>query len=48
MEKKLVKIGEAAEMLAPTPRTLRKWKKNGELMPYRKTASGTRYHAVIV
>lgn len=46
MEKKLVKIGKAAEMLGTTPGTLRKWEKNGELMPYRKTAGGTRYYAV--
>ena len=46
MEKKLVKIGKAAEILGSTPGTLRKWEENGELMPYRKTASGTRYYAI--
>ncbi len=46
MKKKLVKIGEAAEMLGTTPMTLRKWEQNGELMPYRKTAGGMRYYVV--
>ena len=45
MEKRLVKIGEAAEMLGTTPGTLRKWEKTGELLPSRKTAGGTRYYA---
>ena len=45
MEKRLVKIGEAAEILGTTPGTLRKWEKTGELVPFRKTAGGTRYYA---
>lgn len=46
MEKKLVKIGEAAAMIGSTPATLRKWEETGELLPARKTKGGTRYYAV--
>lgn len=46
MEKKLVKIGEAAETLGTVPATLRKWEKTGELLPTRKTAGGTRYYSM--
>lgn len=46
MEKKLVKIGEAAALIGSTPATLRKWEATGELMPARKTKGGTRYYAV--
>jgi len=46
MENKLVKIGIAAKMLGTTPGTLRKWEETGELLPFRKTAGGTRYYAV--
>jgi len=46
MERKLVKIGEAAAMLGSTPATLRKWEATGELLPARKTKGGTRYYAV--
>jgi len=45
MEKRLVKIGEAAEMLGTTPATLRRWEETGELMPARKTKGGTRYYS---
>ena len=45
MENRLVKIGEAAEIIGSTPATLRKWEKTGELLPARKTKSGTRYYA---
>jgi len=38
MEKKLVKIGIAAEMLGTTPGTLRKWEKTGELLPHSQTS----------
>jgi DNA-binding transcriptional MerR regulator len=37
MEKRLVKIGEAAKLLGTTPDTLRKWEASGELLPARKT-----------
>lgn len=46
MESKLVKIGTAAKMLGTTPGTLRKWESTGELLPFRKTAGGTRYYSV--
>ena len=46
MDKRVVKIGEAAAMLGSTPATLRKWEETGELLPARKTKGGTRYYAV--
>lgn len=46
MEKRLVKIGEAAALLGVAVGTLRKWEATGELVPARKTAGGTRYYAV--
>ena len=46
MEKRLVKIGEAARLLGTEPATLRKWEKTGELLPARKTKGGTRYYDV--
>ena len=46
MNTKLVKIGEAAKILGTTPDTLRKWDKSGELIPDRKTKSGTRYYNI--
>lgn len=44
MDKKLVKIGEAARILGTKPDTLRKWEASGELLPTRKTKGGTRYY----
>lgn len=44
MEKRLVKIGEAAVLLGVSLDTLRKWDKTGELLPDRKTAGGTRFY----
>ena len=46
MEKKLEKIGEAAKLLGTSPDTMRKWEATGELLPKRKTQSGTRYYDV--
>jgi putative resolvase len=46
MEKKLVKIGEAAAILGSTPAALRKWEATGELLPARKTKGGTRYYSM--
>ena len=46
MERKLVKIGEAAAMIGSSPAALRKWEATGELLPARKTKGGTRYYAV--
>lgn len=40
MEKKLVKLGEAAAMIGSTPATLRKWEETDELLPARKTKGG--------
>ena len=45
MEKRLVKIGEAAQLLGVSISTLRKWEGTGELIPARKTAGGTRFYA---
>jgi predicted site-specific integrase-resolvase len=44
MKKRLVKIGEAANLIGSTPATLRKWEETGELLPARKTRGGTRYY----
>jgi putative resolvase len=44
MEKRLVKIGEAAALLGVSVVTLRKWETTGELLPTRKTKGGTRYY----
>lgn len=46
MEKRLVKIGEAAKILGTTPETLRKWEQTGEVTPTRKTQGGTRYYDI--
>lgn len=44
MDKRLVKIGEAAALIGSTPATLRKWEATGELISARKTKGGTRYY----
>jgi putative resolvase len=44
MDKRLVKIGEAAKLLGTSVGNLRKWEKSGELLPARKTQGGTRYY----
>lgn len=44
MEKRLVKIGEAARILGCSIDALRKWEASGELLPARKTQGGTRYY----
>lgn len=46
MDKRLVKIGEAAKLLGVTITTLRRWEASGEFVPARKTKGGTRYYAV--
>ena len=46
MEKKLVKIGEAAKILGTCVNTLRRWEASGELVPTRKTQGGTRYYTL--
>ena len=47
MKSRLVKIGEASRLLGTDPGTLRKWESTGELLPARKTKSGTRYYDVV-
>ena len=42
--KRLVRIGEAADLLGVDPQTLRNRDASGELVPARRTASGYRYH----
>ena len=44
MEKRLVKIGEAAKLLGCSVDALRKWERTGELIPDRKTLGGTRFY----
>lgn len=44
MEKRFIKIGNAAELLGVSIETLRKWESTGELVPDRKTAGGTRFY----
>ena len=44
MEKRFIKIGEAAVLLGVGIDTLRKWEKSGELAPDRKTKGGTRFY----
>lgn len=41
---RMIKIGKAAEILGVTIQTLHKWEATGELVPDRKSASGTRYY----
>jgi len=40
----MIKIGKAAELLGVTIQTLHKWEETGELIPDRKSNSGTRYY----
>jgi len=46
MDRRLVKIGEAAKLLGTTPTTFRNWERTGEIIPARKTKGGTRYYDV--
>jgi len=46
MENILIKIGKAAHILGVSIQTLRKWERSGELVPARKTQSGTRYYRI--
>jgi len=43
---RFVKIGEAANCLGVSIQTLRRWERAGELLPARKSASGTRYYDI--
>ena len=44
MEKKFIKIGEAAKILGVSIETMRRWEASGELVPHKKTKGGTRYY----
>ncbi len=46
MEKRFVKIGEAAKMLGVSIETMGRWETSGELVPHRKTKGGTRYYDI--
>ncbi len=39
----MVKISEATDIVGVTPETLRKWDKDGELLPDRRSKGGTRF-----
>jgi putative resolvase len=41
---RFVKIGEAAKILGISAQTLRRWEREGELLPVRKSEGGTRYY----
>jgi predicted site-specific integrase-resolvase len=43
---RFIKIGQAAERLGVSIQTLRRWEKTGDLVPVRKSASGTRYYDI--
>ena len=43
---KIVSIGDAARILGVTRESMRKWESTGEILPFRKTAGGTRYYRV--
>ena len=43
---RLVKIGEAARLLGVSAQTLRRWEREGELLPDRKSDGATRYYDV--
>jgi predicted site-specific integrase-resolvase len=46
LEKRRVKIGEAARLLGTSVDNMRKWEATGELIPARKSKGGTRYYNV--
>ena len=41
---KFIKIGEAANILGVSTKTLRRWESTGELIPDKRTEGGTRYY----
>lgn len=43
---RLIKIGEAAKLLGVTVQTLRRWEKDGQLLPDKKTEGQTRYYDI--
>lgn len=43
---RLIKVGEAANILGVTIQTLRRWERTGQLLPDKKTDGGTRYYNI--
>jgi len=43
---RLIKIGKAAQLLGVTVQTLRRWEREGQFIPDRKSESGTRYYDI--
>ena len=39
-----IKIGEAAKLLGVTPQTVRRWEREGQVLPVRRSEGGTRYY----
>ena len=39
-----IKIGQASELLGVSPQTLRRWEREGQLSPDRRSEGGTRYY----
>ena len=39
-----IKIGEAAKLLGVTPQTVRRWEREGEVLPVHRREGGTRYY----
>jgi putative resolvase len=39
-----IKIGEAAKLLGVTPQTVRRWEREGQILPVRRSEGGTRYY----
>jgi putative resolvase len=39
-----IKIGEAAKLLGVTPQTVRRWEREGQVVPVRRSDGGTRYY----
>jgi predicted site-specific integrase-resolvase len=39
-----IKIGEASKLLGVTPQTVRRWEREGQVLPVRRSEGGTRYY----
>ena len=46
MRQRIIKIGEASEMLGVNPKTLRKWEGDGFIKPEFKSPAGTRFYSI--
>jgi predicted site-specific integrase-resolvase len=42
--RRYIKIGEAAKLLGVTPQTIRRWEREGQVLPVRRSEGGTRYY----